>query len=154
MRILMTGGTGFLGRHLSAALLAQGHSLTVLSRRPETVRKICGNAQRWKRRAFLHHGTILYDFDLAKIERYLRLPARQPDYRAGRAHHHAAAACPSTTAAHAAISSLRQWAIVRSPAVGGSVTIGYLVDVISGAPAGLAAWASHSSRVGVRRPVV
>lgn len=50
-------------------------------------RKICGNAQRWKRRAFLHHGTILYDFDLAKIERYLRLPARQPDYRAGRAHH-------------------------------------------------------------------
>ena len=44
MRVLMTGGTGFLGRHLSAALLSQGHSLTVLSRRPVLVRRLCGAA--------------------------------------------------------------------------------------------------------------
>jgi lipoate-protein ligase A len=49
--------------------------------------KFCGNAQRWRRRAFLHHGTILYDFDLARISRYLREPARQPEYRRGRSHH-------------------------------------------------------------------
>lgn len=49
-------------------------------------RKVCGNAQRWRRQAFLHHGTILYDFDLPRIARYLRHPEREPDYRAGRHH--------------------------------------------------------------------
>lgn len=49
-------------------------------------RKFAGNAQRWKRRAFLHHGTILYDFDLRRIARYLETPSRQPDYRGGRGH--------------------------------------------------------------------
>jgi uncharacterized protein (TIGR01777 family) len=44
MRILMTGGTGLIGRHLCAVLLAQGHALTVLSRRPETVATKCGAA--------------------------------------------------------------------------------------------------------------
>lgn len=44
MRMLITGGTGFLGRHLCAALLAEGHSLTVLSRRPDAVRRLCGAA--------------------------------------------------------------------------------------------------------------
>jgi lipoate-protein ligase A len=49
-------------------------------------RKISGNAQRRLRRALLHHGTILYDFDLGAVERYLREPSRQPAYRAGRPH--------------------------------------------------------------------
>jgi len=44
MRILITGGTGLIGRHLCQALLAQGHLLTVLSRRPETVAVKCGAA--------------------------------------------------------------------------------------------------------------
>jgi len=34
MHILLTGGTGFIGRHLTAYLLEQGHSLTILTRRP------------------------------------------------------------------------------------------------------------------------
>lgn len=49
-------------------------------------RKFSGNSQRWKKRAFLHHGTILYDFDLPRISRYLKHPSREPDYRRGRSH--------------------------------------------------------------------
>ncbi len=49
-------------------------------------RKFCGNAQRRQRTHFLHHGSILVDFDLARIARCLREPRRQPDYRAGRDH--------------------------------------------------------------------
>jgi uncharacterized protein (TIGR01777 family) len=44
MHILITGGTGLIGRHLSKALLAEGHQLTVLSRHPETVAVKCGAA--------------------------------------------------------------------------------------------------------------
>lgn len=51
-----------------------------------TGRKFSGNAQRWLSKAFLHHGTILYRFDLPRIGRYLRQPSRQPDYRSGRGH--------------------------------------------------------------------
>jgi len=42
MRILLTGGTGLIGRALCKALLAEGHHLTVLSRRPESVAPRCG----------------------------------------------------------------------------------------------------------------
>jgi uncharacterized protein (TIGR01777 family) len=42
MRILITGGTGLIGRHLCKALLAEGHLLTVLSRHPATVAVKCG----------------------------------------------------------------------------------------------------------------
>ena len=49
-------------------------------------RKFSGNAQRWLSNTFLHHGTILYQFDLPRIGRYLRQPSRQPDYRSGRGH--------------------------------------------------------------------
>ena len=49
-------------------------------------RKFSGNSQRWLGRAFLHHGTILYGFDLLRIGRYLRQPTLQPNYRDGREH--------------------------------------------------------------------
>jgi lipoate-protein ligase A len=49
-------------------------------------RKCSGNAQQRKRRHLLHHGTLLYDFDLAQVGRYLLPPPRQPEYRAGREH--------------------------------------------------------------------
>lgn len=43
MDILITGGTGFIGRELCRHLLEEAHSLTVLSRQPEQdVKKICG----------------------------------------------------------------------------------------------------------------
>ena len=49
-------------------------------------RKFSGNAQQRKRNHLLHHGTILYAMDLAPVNRYLRLPERQPDYRERRDH--------------------------------------------------------------------
>ena len=49
-------------------------------------RKFSGNAQQRKRRFLLHHGTLLYAFDLARVGRYLIPPPRQPEYRAGRDH--------------------------------------------------------------------
>lgn len=48
--------------------------------------KFSGNAQQRKRNYLLHHGTLLYDFDIQLVQRYLRLPARQPGYRGGREH--------------------------------------------------------------------
>jgi lipoate-protein ligase A len=49
-------------------------------------RKFSGNSQQRKRTHLLHHGTLLYDFDLELISRYLHLPERQPEYRANREH--------------------------------------------------------------------
>ncbi len=46
MHILLTGGTGFIGRHLCQLFHAQSHPLTVLSRRPEAqARAICGEVK-------------------------------------------------------------------------------------------------------------
>jgi lipoate-protein ligase A len=49
-------------------------------------RKVSGNSLRCKRDHFLYHGTLLYDFDLALIGELLRMPPRQPEYRASRQH--------------------------------------------------------------------
>ena len=49
-------------------------------------RKFSGNAQRRRRKYLLHHGTILYDFDIEKIEKYLAIPKKEPRYRKGRSH--------------------------------------------------------------------
>lgn len=46
MHILLTGGTGLIGRQLCQHWLAQGHRLTVWSRRPEQVARLCGDAVR------------------------------------------------------------------------------------------------------------
>ncbi|WP_323754386.1 TIGR01777 family oxidoreductase [Marinobacter sp.] len=45
-KILITGGTGFIGRVLCKHLLKAGHTLTVLSRqKPATVKAICGKVE-------------------------------------------------------------------------------------------------------------
>ncbi len=46
MHILLTGGTGLIGRALCQLWLRQGHQLTVWSRRPERVAALCGNGVR------------------------------------------------------------------------------------------------------------
>ena len=49
-------------------------------------RKFGGCAQRRRRHTLLHHGTILYDFDVVAATRFLAEPRRQPAYREGRTH--------------------------------------------------------------------
>ena len=46
MHILLTGGTGLIGRALCQFWLRQGHQLTVWSRRPERVAALCGDGVR------------------------------------------------------------------------------------------------------------
>lgn len=48
--------------------------------------KFSGNAMRRLKRAMLFHGTVLYDFDISKVEAYLKSPKEQPDYRKKRSH--------------------------------------------------------------------
>jgi len=49
-------------------------------------KKFSGNAQRRGKHYILHHGTILYNFDLTLISRYLNMPAQTPEYRKYRSH--------------------------------------------------------------------
>lgn len=49
-------------------------------------KKISGNAQKRSRKFILHHGTMLYGFDLKKIGEYLTMPKDVPEYRQNRAH--------------------------------------------------------------------
>lgn len=71
---------------LIRALAVPGLGIRGLSDLAINGRKVSGNAQRRGRRALLHHGTLLYAFDAQAVERYLKEPARQPDYRTGRRH--------------------------------------------------------------------
>lgn len=48
--------------------------------------KFSGNAIRLKRNHILYHGTLLYDFDLECLPRWLATPTRTPDYRDERQH--------------------------------------------------------------------
>jgi len=52
----------------------------------DSARKISGNAQKRGRNFILHHGTVLYDFNLSLIERYLSMPKTMPEYRNKRGH--------------------------------------------------------------------
>jgi lipoate---protein ligase len=49
-------------------------------------RKFSGNSLRCKRDYLLYHGTLLYALDLPLIDRFLKMPPRQPEYRAHRPH--------------------------------------------------------------------
>lgn len=49
-------------------------------------RKFSGNAQRRLTSFVLFHGTVLLDFDLPSLDRYLREPRQQPHYRHARRH--------------------------------------------------------------------
>ncbi len=74
-----------LGR-LAAALGLDGVRQAGVSDLAVGDRKFSGNAQHRKRTFLLHHGSLLYDFDLTLVGRYLRPPPRQPKYRSRRAH--------------------------------------------------------------------
>lgn len=67
-------GLGIQARILGASDLAVGEM------------KFSGNAQKRKRRALLHHGTLLYGMDGGTMARYLAEPDDRPAYRADRVH--------------------------------------------------------------------
>ncbi|MBL8013181.1 MAG: lipoate--protein ligase family protein [Candidatus Omnitrophica bacterium] len=52
----------------------------------DTDKKFSGNAQRRGKNFILHHGTILYDFDLNTVFRLLQMPKDMPEYRRKREH--------------------------------------------------------------------
>ncbi|MBF0479552.1 MAG: lipoate--protein ligase family protein [Candidatus Omnitrophica bacterium] len=52
----------------------------------DSEKKFSGNAQKRGRHFILHHGTILYDFDLNQIPQYLKMPKDIPSYRQNRPH--------------------------------------------------------------------
>jgi lipoate-protein ligase A len=68
------------------AMGSQGIAFSGLSDLVLADRKISGNAQKRTRRALLHQGTVLYNFDTDILGRLLKEPARQPTYRRGRCH--------------------------------------------------------------------
>jgi len=43
MKILITGGTGFIGSALTRSLVSRGYAVSVLSRNPDSVAKLCGS---------------------------------------------------------------------------------------------------------------
>jgi len=63
-----------------AGVEREGSDLTILKN------KFGGSSQRRMRRTVLHHGTILYAFELADVGRYLQEPSRRPGYRRRRTH--------------------------------------------------------------------
>jgi lipoate---protein ligase len=71
---------------LGRALAVPGLEIRGLSDLAIGGRKVSGSAQRRGRQALLHHGTLLYEFEPRRVERYLKPPSRQPDYRSGRCH--------------------------------------------------------------------
>lgn len=71
---------------IGAALGGEGITVSGPSDLAWRGRKFSGNAQRRTRHALLHHGTVLYSFDLARIAAVLPEPERQPEYRERRRH--------------------------------------------------------------------
>jgi lipoate-protein ligase A len=51
-----------------------------------TDKKFSGNAQRRGRNYILHHGTILYAFNLTLVAKFLKVPKKMPEYRNARSH--------------------------------------------------------------------
>jgi lipoate---protein ligase len=80
-RFVMQRNARALSRALGRSVQVSGHTDLAIDDR-----KFSGNAQRRKREWFLFHGTFLIDFDLELIQKVLRPPPRQPDYRRDRSH--------------------------------------------------------------------
>jgi lipoate---protein ligase len=82
--------TTSLGPLLSRAGIVTCAGTSDLALRDEkgtaTAHKFSGNSLRMKRTHLLYHGTLLYAFDLSLIEKCLRTPPRQPEYRNARSH--------------------------------------------------------------------
>jgi lipoate-protein ligase A len=70
----------------SLSIRVQGHTDLAARASSPVFRKFSGNSQRRHKAFLLFHGTFLLNFNLELVERYLKFPSRQPDYRADRRH--------------------------------------------------------------------
>lgn len=74
---------------LSSTVRVCGHTdLALVTGHPtrDSFLKISGNAQRRKKHFLLFHGTFLLNFNIPLIEKYLRMPSKEPGYRRRRSH--------------------------------------------------------------------
>jgi lipoate-protein ligase A len=77
------------GRRPEAGIKVRGCTDLTLDPRPSTLDgslKFSGNAQRRKKHFLLFHGTFLLHFDISLIDKFLRMPSQEPDYRERRPH--------------------------------------------------------------------
>lgn len=77
-----------MGRHRKALARISGLDVEIRGHTDLAIqgRKFSGNAQRRRRRCFLFHGAFLLGMDFGLMERALKMPAQQPEYREGRGH--------------------------------------------------------------------
>lgn len=80
-RFIMERQRDLIQPHFQKVIEVQGHTDLAIGGI-----KFSGNAQRRKKTRLLFHGTLLLDFDIPLIERVLKMPSKQPDYRANRKH--------------------------------------------------------------------
>lgn len=65
MRVMITGGTGFIGYHTALALMAAGHEVSLLVRNPDKMRRVFG-------RGVIKHHTRGDIADAAAVRRAMR----------------------------------------------------------------------------------
>jgi lipoate-protein ligase A len=78
----------YVVERIAGSIQRAGRPATVLGHGDLAIgdRKCGGSAQRRLKRWFLVHCSILYQFPIERIDRYLAIPERQPAYRQGRTH--------------------------------------------------------------------
>ncbi len=81
------------GARASGSIVARSTDLALRDR------KFAGHAQRRVRRGLLHHGVLLYDFDVDLIDCLLAEPPRAPAWRRGRSHREFLTNAPLTRSA-------------------------------------------------------
>lgn len=74
----IVAGVGSLG---GPRLVPRGHGDLCVGER-----KVLGSSAFRRRDVFFYQGSLLVAFDLGLIDRYLRHPSREPEYRQGRPH--------------------------------------------------------------------
>jgi len=77
------------GQRSEVGIEVRGHTDLALGNNHKsfiTSLKFSGNAQRRKKHFLLFHGTFLLSFDIALIDKFLRMPSKEPDYRKSRSH--------------------------------------------------------------------
>lgn len=85
----ITGTNGYvMGRNAAALSKLTGRAVEVKGHTDLAIGgvKFSGNAQRRKKEALLFHGSLLLDADIGLIEKCLRMPSQEPDYRQKRSH--------------------------------------------------------------------